>query len=521
MRIPAFLVALLLTASASHASAENVLRFATGNEALSFDPHVGPHLFTANRVLLVYHGLTHMSRDLRLMPSLATSWQVSGLTSWEFDIRDGVQFQDGTALTPDDVVFSLERARGATSGVRSFLPEIVAVEYVGDGRIRITTASTAPDLPVLLARVPILSRSWAERNGAVAVDDPASPQGTFARDHANGTGPFILQEFRRNARTVVVRNSNWWGRQIWPNNVDRVEYIHMTDDPELAQALIDGRIDFLPDVPPSELERLRHTPGIKVLSASTVRSKSLGLNWRLDQLESSSAVRPNPFRDRRVREAIYSALDMDAFCNGFMHGMCVPAGMLAAPGVNGYSAELDRRLPFDPERAKALLAEAGLSGGFDFKLDCDPEDRAQCADLGGMLARVGVTARLGDLDHDVWMTRMRAGQLDAWIWSYAPVTLDSLLTFQQVYRTGGPVNGAGFSDSAVDAAIAEIEKVPVTYARDALIEDLWRRLVREIVYVPLYSQVAVWAMRDDLEFPVDPRRFYDFRYARFTDSRQH
>jgi peptide/nickel transport system substrate-binding protein len=520
MKIRAFLVALTLMAGASPASAENVLRFATSNEALSFDPHVGPHFFTANRVLLVYEGLTHMSRDLRLMPSLATSWQVSGLTSWEFDIREGVHFHDGTALTPD-VVFSLDRARGATSGVRSFLPEIAAVEYIGDRRIRVTTASTVPDLPVLLARVPILSRAWAERNGAVALDDPASPQGTFVRNHANGTGPFVLQESRRNVRTVVVRNGDWWGRDIWPHNIDRVEYVHMTDDATLAQALIEGRIDFLPDVPPTQLERLRHTPGIKVLSAATVRSKSLGLNWRPDQLETSSAARPNPFRDPRVREAIYRALDMEAFCRGFMRGMCVPAGMLAATGVNGYSAELDRRLPFDPERARALLAEAGLSGGFDFTLDCDPEDRAQCAELAAMLSRVGVTARLGDLDHDVYMTRWMAGQLDAWIWSYSPVTLDSLLTFQQIYRTGSPLNGARFSDPAVDAAIAEIEKVSVTYARDALIEELWRRLVDEIVYVPLYTQVAVWAMRDDLDFSVDPRRFYDFRYARFTDSPEH
>jgi peptide/nickel transport system substrate-binding protein len=161
MSIRTFVVALTLIAGASHASAENVLRFATGNEALSFDPHVGPHLFTSNRALLVYEGLTYMSRDLRLMPSLATSWQVSGLTSWDFDIREGVKFHDGTALTPDDVVFSLDRARGANSGVRSFLPDIVTVEYVGDRRIRITTASTAPDLPVLLARVPILSQAWA------------------------------------------------------------------------------------------------------------------------------------------------------------------------------------------------------------------------------------------------------------------------------------------------------------------------------------------------------------------------
>ena len=369
--------------------------------------------------------------------------------------------------------------------------------------------------------MPILSRPWAERNAAVRVDDPESAQDTFTRDHANGTGPFHLQEFDRNVRTLVVRNGEWWGHNTWPHNIDRVEYIHLTDDAALAQALIDGQIDFLPDVPPNQLERPRHMPGITVLSTSTVRSKSLGLNWRPDQLETSSVARPNPFRDRRVREAIYRALDMETFCTGFMHGMCVPAGMLAAPGVNGYNEELDRRLPFDPKRVEALLAEAGLSGGFDFTLDCDPEDRAQCAEFAAMLSRVGITARLGDLDHDVWATRMMAGQLDAWIWSYAPITLNSLLTFQQVYRTGGPVNGAGFSDPAVDGAIAEIEKVPVTYARDALIEDLWRRLVDEIVYVPLYTQVAVWAMRDDLDFPVDPRRFYDFRYARFTNSPEH
>ena len=153
MRIRAFLVALMLIAGASPASAENVLRFATSFEALSFDPHVAPHLSTLNRTLLVYEGLTHLSRDLRLMPSLATSWRVSGLTSWEFEIRDGVRFHDGTALTPDDVVFSLERARGATSGVRSFLPEIVAVERVGSRR-----SGSRPPIPRRTFRR--CSRGW-------------------------------------------------------------------------------------------------------------------------------------------------------------------------------------------------------------------------------------------------------------------------------------------------------------------------------------------------------------------------
>jgi peptide/nickel transport system substrate-binding protein len=168
----------------------------------------------------------------------------------------------------------------------------------------------------------------------------------------------------------MVRNPDWWGFELYPHNVDRIEYTPIADPDARLAALLRGDLDLLTNPPFSALDRIETTPGLKLAQALGLRTIWLGLDLSRAELRSSNVKGRNPFSDKRVRQAIYQAIDIEAIRLDIMRGLATPAGMLVSPGAIGYAPELDRRLPYDPEAAKALLAEAGYPQGFSVTLDC-------------------------------------------------------------------------------------------------------------------------------------------------------
>lgn len=191
---------------------------------------------------------------------------------------------------------------------------------------------------------------------------------------------------------VLVRNPDWWGWRDHPGNVDRVEWTHMPNGERRLEALLSGEIDFLPDPPIDGLERIRRTPGLKLAETWLPRVVYLGLNQGSEELHTSDVKGKNPFKDKRVRQALYQAIDVDAIRDKALRGLGVPTSMLVTPAVAGYIEELDR-LPYDPARAKALLDEAGYADGFAVRLDC-PQSRfegpAVCSEIAQQLGKIGV-----------------------------------------------------------------------------------------------------------------------------------
>ena len=259
------------------------------------------------------------------------------------------------------LIFSIERARAETSDLPTLVGGIAAVEAIDDHTVRITTAAPDPSLWLKLVDVAIMSRAWAERHGVTTpADYNRAREETYASRHANGTGPFMVEAFEPRGEYVLVRNAAWWGTADYPHNIDRIVHTHKGGDTEKLAALIKGKIDLLQAPPYSALDQILRTPGLKLAHRTALITLFLGLDQGSPELRSSNIKGHNPFKDKRVRQAISYAIDVEAILGDFMGELLVPAGMLLAPGVNGYSAELDEPPPSRPRTGQGTARRGRL-----------------------------------------------------------------------------------------------------------------------------------------------------------------
>ena len=495
------LAAALAVPGVAPARAENMVRWTSTVGMPAWEPAAN-NTPTSNGMAQVYEGLTLTGADLALRPALATAWTLVRPDTWRFELRRDMRFHDGAPLTAADVAFSLDRARGEGSDFAIYLTDITAVTAADEHTVEVATKRPDPLLPMKLRRVPILSKTWAEQHGVMRPARPGDTS-TYVFAHANGTGPFKLESFEPGGRTVLVRNPDWWGRAEYPHNIDRIVWAAEPDAAKRLGLLLGGETDFLQDPPLDRLDRLRDAPGVKLVRMGVLGTDFLGLDQASAALRTSDVKSRNPFADRRVRQAVYQAIDVEALIAKARGGLGVPAGMLAPPGANGYSPELDRRPPYDLARAKALLDEAGYANGFDIRLDCVTSRRETCEELAAQLAKVGLRVTADAVPFDVYRQRVAGRATDFYVtYDGAGMTLDSVEMLRDIYFSRPHWVGAtGYADPGVDAVIEKIDGETSKPARDALIEQVWRTVLDQVVVVPLYHPVTVWAMRDTLELP--------------------
>jgi peptide/nickel transport system substrate-binding protein len=195
--------------------------------------------------------------------------------------------------------------------------------------------------------------------------------------------------------------------------------------------------------------------------------------------------------------------------------------MLVAPGAVGYAPELDQRLPYDPEDAKKLLSEAGYPEGFSVALDCPNNrwinDEAICRAIAAHLGQVGIEVAVNAQPKQLFFAKLDNRETDFYLNSWS--AHDSQVIFVRFYRTGGGENAPGYSNPRVDELIEKIDREMITYGRDAMLEEVWKIALNDLVYIPLHHQVIVWAMRENLDLPVYRYNQPIFREARFTASK--
>jgi len=321
---------------------------------------------------------------------------------------------------------------------------------------------------------------------------------------------------------VLVRNPDWWGTADYPHNIDRVVHVRKVD-PENVAALLGGEIDLLQIPPYWALEQIRGNPDLKLAYRTKLHTMFFGLDVGSTELRSSNIKGRNPFSDKRVRQAMAHAIDIEPILRDLMGELFIPAGMIAAPGVNGYVPGLDQPPPFDPEKAKALLVEAGYSDGFSVTLDCandwGDDEIATCEGVAEQLGAVGIEVPINFLSTDHYEAKAYKGRqsdfrIDGW-----HMDPDSERVLRDLFHSQSEWNVVGYGNPQVDELIDKIKTEMVTYGRDAYLEEAWRIVTEDVVYLPIRHGVSVFAMRENLEIPPDPWDVPRFRLARFKTSR--
>jgi peptide/nickel transport system substrate-binding protein len=507
-------------AAAGPAASENVLRFVgIDATASTLDPHANSNKDNKAATKQVYEALLDVDSNLAIVPQLALAWKPLNMTTWEFELRPGVTFHDGTPFTAADVVFSIERARAETSDFKAYVDGITAVEAVDDHTVRFTTAAPDPSLWMKLAEVAIISKAWAEQHGVSSpADYVKAREETYASRHANGTGPFILEEFEPRDRWVMVRNRAWWGTAEYPHNLDRVVHVRKEGDAANVAGLLEGETDLLQGPPYSAMDQIRRTPGLKLAYRTKLHTVYFGLDQGSAELRSSNLNGRNPFKDRRVRQAMAHAINLKPFLHDLMGELFIPAGMIVAPGANGYDPELDQPPSYDPEKAKALLTEAGYPDGFSVTLDCPNEwgddEIAKCNGAAEQLGNIGIAVSVNFLSDDALNAKVyNARESDFYLDGYH-MDPDSEGVLRDLFHSKGGWNVTGYANPRVDELLEKIKIDMVTYARDAYLEEAWKIVTDDVVYLPIRHGVSVFAMRKELEIPPDPWDVPRFRLAR-------
>ena len=491
-------------AQAQQPAPNRVLRMATSVDAATLDPHATNALFTFLVVHQVYEGLTWRGDDLKVHPGLATRWEQVEPTRWRFTLRDGVRFAGGEAFEADDVVFSIQRALAPTSNYGIFVDTVASVEARDRLVVDVITRVPDPVIPDKLTRVMIMDRGWSEANRVTAPQNFAQREETYTARNANGTGPFVIRSREQESRTVMVRNPNWWG---WQNgsaargNVTEYHHITLTSDATRVAALLSGEVDFVHVVPVQDVARIQRDQRLRVLEGQENRTVWIGMRQDTDELQGSDLRGRNPFRDLRVRQAVAHAMDLDALRRTTLRGQGVPTGSMWTEFVNGWARETDRRTPFDPARARALLAEAGYPNGFTVPMDCPvgTYDEA-CQAVAAMLARVGIRAQLTIHPNAVFSQRVRRQEPMMYMLSWGVPTFDASYTLRAVMASrsvGGAAtwNAGGYANPAFDALLPRIDAEQDPQARRGLIRDAHALHNADLGHVPLYHMMIPWAVR--------------------------
>ena len=476
------------------------LRIGMSADVTSVDPHFTN--ITPNNTIgwHVFDALTHVDADARLVPGLAESWRAVDDTTWEFKLRRGVKFHDGSDLTADDVLYSIDRAAKLPNGqFGTFVAQLSDKRAVDSHTLRFRTARPYAMVPYDLNSIFIVSK----KAGAATSADFDSGRAMI------GSGPFRFVRFARGDRVELAKNEAYWGgAPAW----DKVSFrILPSDAPRLA-ALLAGDVDMIDAVPTQDVTRLKANRNFALAQKVSWRT----LFFHLDQARDKSpfvtdrAGKPldrNPLRDARVRLAISKSINRQAIVDRVMEGSALPASNLVSPPVFGHAADIKPEA-YDPEGAKKLLAEAGYPDGLGLTVHA-PNNRYVNDDqiaqaVAQMLTRAGIAAKVEVMPVNVYLPKARAGEFSmtmlGWGSFSGDLALRSLVATEQPAKGFGTWNWSKYSNPKVDALLEQGFATVDEKKREAIARDAARLALRDTAVVPLHHQLATWAMKRNLSY---------------------
>ncbi len=456
--------------------------------ALQFTPKAGYALETDDAFVLTQVGcletlLTYDFGSGELKPLLATKWTQSSPTTWDFTLRQGVKFQDGTAFDADSVAFALNKVLKATTPPRAFKPKVVSgVQALDASTVRITTPKPSPLLPYRLASVNTGILSKAAYGG----------RGTDVVKHC--TGPFTITAQKPQQSISLERNDGYWGTKT---TLAKAEAKFLPDGNARATQVRTGESQIGLGIPSASIKELSGDKSLVVSDAATPRTTGLYMN-------DSKA----PFNNPDVRKAIQMTVDLDAIAKTIYNGVVEPAfGPFAAN--EPWAPKGVQPATHNVEAAKALLQKAGYGPG---KLSVTLRaytERPELADLAAViqeqLKQIGITVKVAMSDYAGLEPSLLSGSYDLALLSRNHLTdiADPAGFFEADYTCKGTFNISHYCDPAFDAKLdqAEGEKDPA--ARYTVYAELAKQLQEQAITVFLVSDKTISARRAGVKNFVD------------------
>ncbi|WP_426959909.1 ABC transporter substrate-binding protein [Muricoccus radiodurans] len=496
-------LAAALASCATVVAAQN-LTLGTGAQPTSLDPHyhnLGPNMSFSSAV---FDNLVMMDARARVVAGLAESWRAVDATTWEFRLRSGVTFHDGTPFTADDVTFTLDRLPTVANSPGSFtlyIRSIIRAEVVDERTVRFTTAGPNPMLPNTLAQVPMIGRRI---HSGLRTEDYNAGRGMI------GTGPFRFVGGEIAGTLRLARNDAYWGtKPAWATATQRA----ITNDGARMAALLAGDVDVVDQVPTADVARMRGNPRLALADAVSLRSLFIVFDFSRQGAtpfvtdNTGRPIDPSPLRDVRVRRALSAAIDRQAIVDRVMEGGAIPTVQYMAPGNYGYAPDLEPR-PADLAEARRLLAEAGFPEGFRLTLhgpnDRYPNDARIIQAIGQMWTRAGIRTAVEASPYASFINRASRQEFSVFLGAWGASTGEPATSLTATIATYDPRRGTGtinrgrHSDPALDAAIAEAALIADDREREERLQAVTRQAMERQPIIPLLIVRNTWAMRAGL-----------------------
>ncbi len=448
---PALAVSLALLCPPRSAGASEI-RVGFTQDAVTLDPAIPGNALTETIIRNMFDGLLTRGPDMKIVPEIAESWQRVDPLTYEFKLRDGVRFHDGTPVTADDVKFTMDRVLagkigGQTSPRRDLLGPLQHVDIVDPKTLRFVLAAPWPLLPAMLPFQEIVSRAFAQKVG----DDGMLTQ-------ENGAGPFKLVEWRRGDSIIMAQVPDYYGGspeipKPGPALVDRIIFKVMPDNASRVAALLAGDVDIINNLPVSAMRQVQASDDAVVALSNGTRTNFLTIN----------TTKP-PFNDIRVRQALNHAVDKKLIISRLLNGNAAQLNGVLSPDAFAFKPDLPE-YAYDPARAKAMLAEAGAAN-LALTIDTDGPQKEIAEAIAAMLGRAGVQAKVQVWETavmvPVWRDPKSRAARDLLLTSWGNATLDPSDIMMPAIRSGGRGNYSGFAspevDRLLDAADVEIDQ---------------------------------------------------------------
>ena len=503
VRLLAAAAALIVTSVALPVRAASIV-IGLSADVTAIDPHY--HNLTPNNAVAthLFDFLVARNEKSQLMPGLATEWKAIEPTVWEFKLRKGVKFSDGSDFTAADVVASIERVPkvpNSPSPFTAYTKQITKIDVVDPYTIRFRTAQPYPLMPSDMVQIAIVSKSAA----SASTDDFNTGKAAI------GTGPYKLVRYAKGDRIELERNDNWWGGKTpW----EKVTLRLVTNDAARVAALLSGDVQAIENVPTADVAKLRQDRRLALFRQTSDRLMYVHMDSNRDVTPMVTAkdgkpLATNPLKDPRVRKAMSMAVNRPLIVERVMEGEAVPAGQLVPDFLFGATKNLKVE-KHDPEGARKLLAEAGYPDGFALTLHATNNRYVNDAKIAQALAqmwtRIGLKTEVVAMPSATFFPQATDLKFSVLLagWSTgtgeASSSLKALLMTFNREKGFGTANRGRYSNGKVDALTEDALMTVDDVKREAYLQRATELAIGDTGLVPLHFQVSVWAARDGIVY---------------------